>query len=47
VRSTRPDLFDAVAEATGTFEQVAYGGAVPEAGDVDSLRKAVALARSA
>jgi hypothetical protein len=47
VRSARPELFDAVAEATGTFEQVAYGGAVPEADDVDTLRKAVALARSA
>ena len=47
VRAMRPDLFEAVAEATGAFEQVAYGGAVPGADDVDSLRRAVALARSA
>jgi hypothetical protein len=47
VRDVRPDLFDAVADATGAFEQVAYGGAVPGADDVDRLRRAVALARSA
>jgi hypothetical protein len=47
VRATRPDLFQAVAEATGTFEQVAYGGAVPEPDDVETLRRAVSLARSA
>ncbi|MET1012192.1 MAG: DUF4129 domain-containing protein, partial [Actinomycetota bacterium] len=47
VRATRPDLFEAVAEATRAFEQVAYGGAVPGADDVDSLRRAVALARLA
>ena len=47
VRAIRPDLFEAVAEATGAFEQVAYGGAVPGADDVDSLRRAIALARSA
>jgi hypothetical protein len=47
VRALRPDLFDAVADATGTFEEVAYGGAVPEADDVDRLRRAVTLARSA
>jgi hypothetical protein len=47
VRAVRPDLFDAVADATGTFEEVAYGGAVPEADDVDRLRRAVTLARSA
>lgn len=47
VRAVRPDLFDAVSDATGTFEEVAYGGAVPEADDVDRLRRAVTLARSA
>ena len=46
VRAVRPELFDAVADATGTFEQIAYGGAVPEPDDVDTLRRAVALARS-
>lgn len=46
VRAVRPELFDAVADATGAFEQIAYGGAVPEPGDVDTLRRAVALARS-
>lgn len=47
VRALRPDLFEAVADATGAFEQVAYGGAVPGPEDVETLRKAVALARSA
>ncbi len=47
VRALRPDLFQAVADATGAFEQVAYGGAVPGPEDVETLRKAVALARSA
>lgn len=47
VRAVRPDLFQAVAGATGTFERVAFGGAVPGPEDVESLRKAVALARSA
>ena len=46
VRELRPDLFQAVADATGAFEQVAYGGAVPGPEDVETLRKAVALARS-
>lgn len=46
VRATRPGLFDAVADATGTFEQIAYGGAQPEPDDVDTLRRAVSLARS-
>jgi HAMP domain-containing protein len=46
VRAVRPELFDAVADATGAFEQIAYGGAVPEPDDVDTLRRAVALARS-
>lgn len=46
VRAVRPELFDAVVDATGAFEQIAYGGAVPEPGDVDTLRRAVALARS-
>jgi Domain of unknown function (DUF4129) len=46
VRAVRPELFDAVADATGAFEQIAYGGAVPEPGDVETLRRAVALARS-
>ena len=46
VREVRPELFDAVADATGTFEEIAYGGAVPGADDVDRLRRAVALARS-
>lgn len=46
VRAVRPELFDAVADATGAFEQIAYGGAVPEPGDVDTLRRAVSLARS-
>jgi hypothetical protein len=46
VRAARPELFDAVADATGAFEQVAYGGAVPGPDDVDTLRRAVALARS-
>ena len=46
VRALRPDLFQAVADATGAFEQVAYGGAVPGPEDVETLRKAVALARS-
>jgi hypothetical protein len=47
VRVARPDLFDAVADATGTFERVAYGGVAPGAEDVDTLRRAVMLARSA
>ncbi len=47
VRDVRPELFEAVAEATGAFEQVAYGGAVPGTDDVDSLRRAIALARLA
>jgi hypothetical protein len=47
VRALRPDLFTAVADATGAFEQIAYGGAVPDAGDIETLRKAVTLARSA
>jgi hypothetical protein len=47
VREVRPELFDAVADATGTFEEIAYGGAVPGADDVDRLRRAVTLARSA
>jgi hypothetical protein len=47
VRAVRPDLFQAVADATGTFEQVAYGGAVPGPVEVERLRRAVALARSA
>jgi Domain of unknown function (DUF4129) len=47
VRAVRPDLFDAVADATGTFEEIAYGGAVPGADDVERLRRAVTLARSA
>jgi hypothetical protein len=47
VRDVRPDLFDAVADATGTFEEIAYGGAVPRTDDVDRLRRAVTLARSA
>jgi HAMP domain-containing protein len=46
VRAVRPELFDAVADATGAFEQIAYGGAVPGANDVDTLRRAVALART-
>ncbi|MET1012482.1 MAG: DUF4129 domain-containing protein [Actinomycetota bacterium] len=46
VRAVLPELFDAVADATGAFEQIAYGGAVPDPGDVDTLRRAVALARS-
>ena len=46
VRALRPDLFQAVADATGAFEQVAYGGAVPGPEDVETMRKAVALARS-
>jgi hypothetical protein len=47
VRAVRPDLFDAVAEATGTFERVAYGGAAPGPDEVETLRRAVTLARSA
>ena len=47
VRAVRPELFQAVADATGTFEQVAYGGAAPGPDEVETLRKAVALARSA
>lgn len=47
VRVTRPDLFQAVADATGTFEQVAYGGAAPGPDDVETLRRAVSLVRSA
>jgi hypothetical protein len=47
VRSLRPELFDAVAEATGTFERVAFGGAEPGAQDVEAMRRAVTRARSA
>jgi hypothetical protein len=47
VRALRPELFDAVAEATGTFERVAFGGAEPRAADVEAMRRAVALARAA
>ncbi len=46
VRAVRPELFAAVADATGAFEQIAYGGAVPQPDDVDTLRRAVVLARS-
>jgi HAMP domain-containing protein len=46
VRAVRPELFDAVADATSAFEQIAYGGAVPEPDDVDTLRRAVVMARS-
>jgi hypothetical protein len=47
VRVVRPDLFDAVSDATGTFERVAYGGVAPGPDEVDTMRRAVALARSA
>ncbi len=47
VRVVRPDLFEAVSEATGTFERVAYGGAAPGPDEVDTMRRAVTLARSA
>jgi hypothetical protein len=47
VRVVRPDLFEAVADATGTFERVAYGGASPGPDEVDTMRRAVTLARSA
>jgi hypothetical protein len=47
VRVIRPDLFEAVADATGTFERVAYGGASPGPDEVDTMRRAIALARSA
>jgi hypothetical protein len=47
VRVVRPDLFDAVADATGAFERVAYGGVAPGPDEVDTLRRAVTLARSA
>ena len=47
VRVVRPDLFEAVADATGTFERVAYGGASPGPDEVDTMRRAIALARSA
>jgi hypothetical protein len=47
VRIVRPDLFDAVADATGTFERVAYGGAAAGPAEVETLRRAVTLARSA
>jgi hypothetical protein len=47
VRAVRPDLFRAVSDATGTFERVAYGGAAPGPDEVETLRNAVTLARSA
>jgi hypothetical protein len=47
VRVARPDLFEAVSDATGTFERVAYGGAAPGPDEVDTMRRAVTLARSA
>jgi hypothetical protein len=47
VRVVRPDLFEAVSDATGTFERVAYGGAAPGPDAVDTMRRAVTLARSA
>ena len=47
VRVVRPDLFEAVSDATGTFERVAYGGAAPGPDEVDTMRRAVTLARSA
>ena len=47
VRVVRPDLFEAVSEATGTFERVAYGGAAPGPDEIDTMRRAVTLARSA
>ena len=47
VRAVRPDLFRAVADATGTFERVAYGGAAPRPDEVETLRNAVVMARSA
>jgi hypothetical protein len=47
VRVVRPDLFEAVANATGTFERVAYGGVAPGRDEVETMRRAVAVARSA
>ena len=47
VRVVRPDLFEAVSDATGTFERVAYGGAAPGPDEIDTMRRAVTLARSA
>lgn len=47
VRVVRPDLFEAVSNATGTFERVAYGGVAPGPDEVETMRRAVTLARSA
>ncbi|HWL90517.1 MAG TPA: DUF4129 domain-containing protein [Actinomycetota bacterium] len=47
VRVIRPDLFEAVSNATGTFERVAYGGVAPGPDEVETMRTAVTLARSA
>jgi hypothetical protein len=47
IRTSRPDLSTAVAQATASFERVAYGGVTPGADDVDLLRRADTLAGSA
>lgn len=47
VSSARPALFPAVAEATGAFERVAYGGSPGGMDDVESLRRAERAARAA
>jgi hypothetical protein len=47
VGAARPALFAAVAQATDSFERVAYGGASPGPNDVEVLQSAEALARAA
>lgn len=45
VRIARPNLYRAVADATGRFERVVYGEERPSAADIESLRQAETMAR--
>jgi hypothetical protein len=44
VQRARPGLFPAVARATDAYERVVYGGATPDARDVEALRKTASQA---
>jgi len=44
VQRARPGLFPAIARATDSYERVVYGGATPDARDVEHLREATAQA---
>jgi hypothetical protein len=47
VARLRPGLYPLVAEATGTYERVAYGMAPADRNAVETLREAALQARSA